>query len=281
MQRPIDRIAKLIPGLRRHAFMLTGSKELGDEHIRHCLESPAADLEQGVGRGLRAQLFRLFHQANPTINRIDDVWPDLTDSYSKRIWTTLQLLSTEECSALLLFNAEEFSLEETAFILDLKVERLQKVLTKARLRLAALAAKFVLIVEDDPLIGLTLNTLTAEMGFTSARVVRRMADAIEAAEKGCPGLVLADIELAGGGSGISAAQAILQTSQVPIVFITGYPDKLLTGQGAGPFYVVPKPFTQEHLTTVIDRALTTYASPANASSHRRQMLAHFQQIAAA
>jgi DNA-binding LytR/AlgR family response regulator len=94
------------------------------------------------------------------------------------------------------------------------------------------------------------------------------------------GLVLADIQLQDGGDGIAAAQTILERYDVPIVFVTGFPERLLTGNGLEPAFVAAKPFEAESLKVTIAHALSIYAKALEAVEHRAKLLAKLRQITA-
>ena len=136
----------------------------------------------------------------------------------------------------------------------------------------------VLIIEDEPMIAMELRDLVESMGLRVTDVVARQNEATEAAAKDAPGLVLSDIQLQDDGSGIEAARDILQNYEVPIVFVTGYPERLLTGEGLEPAFVVAKPFKEDGLKITIAQALSTYAAPANAAEHRGKLLAKLRHI---
>jgi hypothetical protein len=67
--------------------------------------------------------------------------------------------------------------------------------------------------------------------------------------------VLADIQLADGSSGIEAVNDILGISGVPIVFITAYPERLLTGERPEPTFLITKPFAPENVKAITSQAL--------------------------
>lgn len=70
-----------------------------------------------------------------------------------------------------------------------------------------------------------------------------------------PELVLADINLADGSSGIDAVKDILAEQSVPVIFITAYPERLLTGERPEPTYLITKPFEPETVIATIGQAL--------------------------
>ena len=78
-------------------------------------------------------------------------------------------------------------------------------------------------------------------------------------------LVLADIQLADDSSGIDAVNEILTEMACPVIFITAYPERLLTGERPEPAFLVTKPFNPESLKAVIAQALLLSEEAANAA----------------
>jgi len=70
-----------------------------------------------------------------------------------------------------------------------------------------------------------------------------------------PGLVLADILLADGSSGLDAVNEILRTISVPVIFVTAYPQRLLTGTRPEPTFLITKPFHPNNVKAIISQAL--------------------------
>jgi CheY-like chemotaxis protein len=125
--------------------------------------------------------------------------------------------------------------------------------------IAEQAVSDVLIIEDEPLIALEVAEIARSMGHTVRRVARTRREAIEAVGKHRPQLVLADIQLADGSSGMDAVHEILQSVDVPVVFITAHPERLLTGEKPEPTYLVEKPFRPETIKAMISQALFFHA----------------------
>ena len=78
---------------------------------------------------------------------------------------------------------------------------------------------------------------------------------MEAVKDKKPGLVLADVQLADGSSGIDAVSDILNDYDVPVIFITAFPERLLTGEKTEPAYLISKPFKPENVKAAISQAL--------------------------
>lgn len=68
-------------------------------------------------------------------------------------------------------------------------------------------------------------------------------------------MVLADIQLADGSSGIDAVNDILAASAIPVIFITAFPEHLLTGERPEPTFLVTKPFDENMVKALISQAL--------------------------
>ena len=79
-----------------------------------------------------------------------------------------------------------------------------------------------------------------------------------------PGVILADIQLRDGSSGLDAVHDILSHFHAPVIFVTAFPDRLLSGRRVDPTYLVTKPFDSEELRLTINKALLLHAPPAYA-----------------
>ena len=87
------------------------------------------------------------------------------------------------------------------------------------------------------------------------KIARTERQAIEAILQTKPGLVLADIHLADGSSGLDAVNEILRSFSVPVIFVTAYPQRLLTGTRPEPTFLITKPFHHDNVRAVISQAL--------------------------
>ena len=272
-----------VPHLRRHARLLSGSKDVGDEYVRIALELIVAEPERLEGGDPRVLLFRAFHAVWSALNEGDRGRSADAVTLTDRLDQGLAALAPIERRVLLLAVVEEMSLEQVAQVLDLNVETVRRHLAEARGNLRQEVALPVLIIEDEPMIAIELKQIVREMGLAVWGTVARQEEALSAADAAGEeplGLVLADIQLQDSGSGIGAAQQILERYNVPIVFVTGFPERLLTGSGLEPAFVVVKPFHAESLKVTIAQALATYASEQQAVAHRAKLLAKLREITA-
>src|SRR3546814_15491317 len=95
------------------------------------------------------------------------------------------------------------------------------------------------------------------MGHNVTGTAARQREAIALVEQTAPDLILADIQLADGDDGIKTVQENLKTAKMPVIFVTGFPERLLTGRTLEPAFVIPKPFEPETLTKDHDPPLPT------------------------
>jgi CheY-like chemotaxis protein len=157
--------------------------------------------------------------------------------------------------AFLLLTVEEFTIAETATILGINETEADRLITQAGREIADQVVTDVLIIEDEPIIAMDIEQLVRSLGHTVTGVARTRKDAVASVERKKPGLVLADIQLADGSSGIDAVNDILRGLQVPVIFITAYPERLLTGERPEPTFLITKPFQPEIVKAVISQAL--------------------------
>jgi CheY-like chemotaxis protein/DNA-directed RNA polymerase specialized sigma24 family protein len=268
-----------VPYLRRHARLLTGSQEIGDECVRICLEMVVAEPRHLEGGDLKVRLFRAFHAAWRVVETtLSEASPLEAVELSDRVEQGLGGLPPLERRVLLLAVVENFTYPEIAQILDLDEARAVELLAQARRDLHAQVSVPVLIIEDETVIAMELSRIMEEMGHTVVGVASREAVAVELAEQTSPRLILCDIKLLDDDNGILAAQQILQRFDVPVVFVTAFAEMLLTGGRLEPAFVVAKPFAADTLKVTVAQALSTYASPDTASLHKRNLLAKLADI---
>jgi len=246
---PHSSLVKQLPALRRYARALLGSQAAGDgqvaETLKALLDGKAA-LDAQVSP--RVALYRAFHQ----------VWnrkPSLAAGSELKADQRLQALDLSSRVALLLTAMEGFSYAEAARILSIPLDEVEAQVVAAQRDIDRQIATRVLIIEDEWVIALDLRSLVTEMGHEVIGVAPTHAKAVELAQAGDFGLVLADIQLADGSSGVDAVIDILGQFNVPVIFITAFPDRLLTGERPEPTYLITKPFLSETVKATIAQAL--------------------------
>ena len=251
-----DQVAKHLPFLRRYARALTGSQQSGDQFVRATLEAAIADdqLREQLTES-RVALYKAFNA----------VWssgymdiPDLEEVAGQHETTAkerLHAVTPINRQALLLTTLEDFSMAEAGEIMGLDAADVESLVREAVEEIDRESATSVLIIEDEPLISMQLEDLVRSLGHDIAGTAATRTQAQDAVAKEKPGLVLADIQLADGSSGLDAVDDILSQFDVPVIFITAYPERLLTGDRPEPTYLVTKPFQETSVRTAISQAL--------------------------
>lgn len=244
-----------LPFLRRFARTLTGCQQQGDAYVTTVLERLVAD-PHGFPDVMppRAALYHLFLA----------VWNSVKFPADRQVPASHALATAERRinsisslprQAFLLVTVEGFTAGETAQILEIGEGDVQSLLTIAGREIAHQVATNVLIIEDELLIAMDLEMIVTSLGHTVQDVATTKQEAIAAARLQKPGLVLADVKLADGSSGIDAAKEIIASDEVPIIFITAYPEKVLTGERPEPTFLIAKPFQRETVMAIISQAL--------------------------
>jgi DNA-directed RNA polymerase specialized sigma24 family protein len=249
------RIAAHLPYLRRFSRAVTGSQASGDAYVAAVLEALIADVTLfPQGPKDRVNLFKLLPDAASPF------------SWEKRAAANLSMMPPAARKAFLLVSVEGFTPDEAAEILGTTLDEIAALLREASEDISRQVATEILIIEDEPLIAMDIEDMVTSLGHKVAGVARTYGEAIELYEKTAPKMILADIQLADGSSGIDAVNDILKSTAVPVIFITAFPERLLTGTKPEPTFLVTKPFNPEMVKALISQALFFYE---NARSGKR------------
>ncbi len=248
-----------LPYLRRYARALTGSQTSGDAFVKATLEAIIADPESvSEDDNVRVHLYRIFsgiwESANVTV--ADD--PD--DNTAQSHLNAIPPISRQ---VLLLTALEGFSVSEVAKIADVGENSINGLLEDAIAEIDKETRSDVLIIEDEALISLELQQIVTELGHRVCGTATTHKGALAAVAQARPSLVLADIQLADGSSGIDAVKDILDQIPVPVIFITAFPERLLTGERPEPTFLITKPFQPNAIRAAISQALFTSSATQN------------------
>lgn len=242
-------VAHELPRLRRYARALTGNQESGDAYVTATLEALAEDPS--------------------SLSAADDITVALFTAFTK-IWNSIELNASSAATptdrhivamtplprqAFLLIALEDFPESAAAAILGVTAPELHRLIETSGRELAAEIASDVLIIEDEPLIAMDLESLVESLGHRVTGIARTQREAVTLANAERPGLILADIRLADMSSGLDAVNELLQSIEVPVIFITAYPEQLLTGERPEPAFLIAKPFRPATVSAVISQAL--------------------------
>jgi CheY-like chemotaxis protein/DNA-directed RNA polymerase specialized sigma24 family protein len=246
-------VAAQLPLLRRYARALTGSQTSGDFYVLAMLETLVAD-PSVFDRSLdpRVATYRLFsHLWNSvTLNEESDILAAASPADRH-----VRAITPLPRQAFLLTAVEGFSIDPAAEILSATPEEVSTLIDAAGREIGAQVSSTVLVIEDEPIIAMDLEALVTNLGHKVVGNARTHAEAVTLAKAARPGLVLADVRLADGSSGLAAVNEILETFEVPVIFITAYPESLLTGQCPEPTFLIAKPFREDTVKAVVSQAL--------------------------
>ena len=252
----LARLAPHLPYVRRYARALTGDQTTGDHYVRVALEALAAgerSLEESYSP--RVALYHVFHAiwctSGAQLEDRKDELPPASEDATQR----LMRIAPRSRQAFLLTALEGFTPNEAAQILDADFAEVERLIAEAQAEIDAELATDVLIIEDEPVIAADIEALVRELGHDVLDIAATRGEAVEAVARKTPGLVLADIQLADGSSGIDAVKDILQRLDVPVIFITAFPERLLTGERPEPTFLITKPFQPETVKAAIGQAL--------------------------
>ena len=247
-------VAQHLPYLRRYARALTGSQASGDAYVAAALEALVKDpdiLESSYPP--RVTLFQLFSTIWNSLPVNEAANPTANLAAPER---HLSQITAKPRQAFLLISVEGFSEEHAARILDVDIAGAAQASRRVRAaQLAAQIATDVLIIEDEALIALDLEALVENLGHRVVGVARTRTEAATIARSRRPGLILADIQLADGSSGLDAVNDLLNMFEVPVIFITAYPERFLTGERPEPAFLVSKPYQPATVSALVSQAL--------------------------
>ncbi|MEE1878054.1 response regulator [Altererythrobacter litoralis] len=260
-----SKVAANLPYLRRYARALTGSQESGDAFVRATLEAALADpgIKSSLAEG-RVPLYRAFTQLWSAHADDAAAGASIAKGREGAAQAALSAVMPTSRQALLLTTLEEFSTAQAGEILGIDAAEVERLVAEAIAEIDREAATNVLIIEDEPLISMQLEDLVKSLGHDVFGTAATRTQAQEAIADAMPGLVLADIQLADGSSGLDAVDDILSIGDVPVIFITAYPERLLTGDRPEPTYLVTKPFQERVVRTAISQALFFKSNTASA-----------------
>ncbi len=225
----------------------------GDAYVAATLETLVSEPETiGTVGNVKVELFQVFTRIWNSLSvngRSEQIQRDLPAEVRIGQITPLPR------QAFLLSCLEGFSEEEVSSILSVNTDAVRELVDEAGRELAADMATDILIIEDEPLIAMDLEALVEGLGHNVTGVARTRTEAVKLAATKRPGLILADIQLADGSSGLDAVNDLLKAFEVPVIFITAYPERFLTGERPEPAFLIAKPFQPANVSAVISQAL--------------------------
>jgi CheY-like chemotaxis protein len=245
-----------LPFLRRYARALTGSQSHGDNFVRATLEAIVAapdDFPRDVDP--RLGLYRTFHAIWSSANIEEDPGPGSGGDAEGIAHARLSRITPLSRQALLLTAMEGFTPEDTGYLIGCGADEVENLVAEALAEIERQTRAEVLIIEDEPIIAMDIETIVRDLGHNVTGVAVTRDEAVQQAMTRRPSLVLADIQLADDSSGIDAVKDILAEFKVPVIFITAFPERLLTGERPEPTFLITKPFQRSTVKAQIAQAL--------------------------
>jgi len=238
-------LAPHLPFLRRYARALTGLQTEGDAFVRATLQAIVAhplDFPRDIDP--RLGLYAAFHRqwSGPIGGRVEDR-------------SRFASIAPRSRQALLLTAMEGFTAEDAGYLMNCDRASIEQLTQEALSEIERQPRVDVLIIEDEPLIAMDLESLVRDLGHDVSGIAATHAEAVACTRARRPGLVLADIQLADDSSGLEAVQEILSDFAVPVIFITAFPQRLLTGDRPEPAFLITKPFQRSTIKAAVSQAL--------------------------
>ena len=252
-----DVIAKELPYLRRYARALTGSQKSGDTYAAATLEAILADRSPfSEGYAPNVALFRAFNQIWVSSGSPVEESAEGGNSPEARAQLRMAGLTENTREVLLLHAIEGFTTEQIADVIDVEPKEAASLLEIARAEMAKSVAGRILVIEDEAIIAMDIMAIVEQMGHAVTGNARTRDQAVEMARNDPPDMILADIQLADKSSGIDAVNHILgEQGDVPVVFITAFPERLLTGERPEPAFLITKPYSEEQVRSAVSQAM--------------------------
>jgi DNA-binding NarL/FixJ family response regulator len=115
----------------------------------------------------------------------------------------------------------------------------------------------ILIVEDDFLAAMEIESVLKEAGYQIAGIAARAEEAVRLAKSATPTLVIMDVRLAGNSDGVDAALDIFCATGIRSIFATAHydADTRSRAQAATPLGWLPKPYAPHALLALVKKAV--------------------------
>ncbi len=243
-----DIVDATMPSLRRYGRALSGSQHVGDALAARARRRSKSEISDISAKTIRILLFCLLHKC-----WVGLTGPTLSEAAARQKMIGLTPNSRE---TLLLRAVEEFSFADIALILDRAKTEVEQLFEIALHEMPYSNGTRVLIVEDDPMVAMDMSACLSDMGCEVIGVARTAAQAIELAATSPPRLIIASLILADKSSGLTATQHITRNRpDIDVVFVTPYPEQLLTGTDKEPVFIIEKPYVDEQVRSAVSQAL--------------------------
>ncbi len=247
-------IARDLPYLRRYARALTGNQDSGDRFAAATLESLLVD--PSVLAAAETPKLGLFHAFHLVWSSAGAPLGEPDSRYGAQAQAHMARLTPNSREALLLNVIEGFTVPEIAAIMQRERDEVELLIRAAQAEMEAAVTGRVMIIEDEAIIAMDIADIVTSIGHEVTGIARTRKEAVALAAKIKPDLILSDIQLADNSSGIDAVDDILaQFEDMPVIFITAFPERLLTGAKPEPAFLITKPFSEEQVRSAVSQAM--------------------------
>lgn len=248
-------VGRELPYLRRYARALTGSQRAGDNYAAATLEAILSDRSVLEGESdTRIGLFRAFHAIWQSSGEpVSDTGATVRE---KAAQARLSKLTPNSREALLLRTIEELRFDQIAHVMGIGQPEAEQLVDIAQTEMSNTVTGRIMVIEDETIIAMDLKGIVQAMGHDVTGIARTHSSAVDLGKNERPDLILADIQLADGSSGIDAVNDLLnELGELPVIFITAFPDRLLTGDRPEPAFLIPKPYNEEQVRSAVSQAM--------------------------
>ncbi|MTH61872.1 response regulator [Paracoccus litorisediminis] len=247
-------ISQEVRYLRRYARALTGSQRAGDNYAAATLETILIDPSLVQPDDIRVGLFRTFHGLWQSSGQPIEIQPENAREMNAQAF--LRRLTPNSREALLLHAIEDMNYDQIARIMEISPQEAEELVAIARRELSDRLTSNVMIIEDESIIAMDLKSIVQAMGHEVTGIARTHKAAVDLAHRKRPDVILSDIQLADGSSGLDAVSQLLNDlGDIPVVFITAFPERLLTGERPEPTYLLQKPYSEEQVASALSQAI--------------------------
>ncbi|AEI96382.1 response regulator [Roseobacter litoralis] len=248
-----SQLANYLPYLRRFARAMTGSQSSGDRFAAAALETILTDRSVLDGSDVKTGLFRVLYRIWSSAGAPVD---DAESGLKARAQKHMAKLTDNSREALLLHTLEGFGFDQIANIIGIEQMEAEALVSIARREMADAASGSVMIIEDEAIIAMDLESIVSEMGHRVTGIASTRAEAVALGKADAPDLILADIQLADNSSGIDAVNDLIEAlGERPVIFITAFPERLLTGEKHEPAFLISKPYAEDQVVSSVSQAM--------------------------
>lgn len=236
--------------LRQFCRLLTADRLFGDEIVAITL---AEDIPGENEAQKRVEAFKRLLSFWAMAYEARETAPNFTD---------LSLLASAGAppskiqTALLLSDVLQMPEKDIAQILAPTDSSVTELVVTGRVMHASRAKGKTIIVEDEPVIASDLRYIVEQLGATVAGTAESADKAVDLITRNKPDLILTDYNLVDEKTGIDVVEESRKVHQCPVVFVTAFPEEVLSGRDGEPDVVIGKPYTLDGIKAAVVQSLT-------------------------